>query len=104
MKGFHLLISDAKSFFANEINSLSVWILVLLLCSAAFTHFEIMSLREEQNKENQKLKEDIENVRKRVDFRYYNTTRSLESIYGIKIDTQDGSIKPEIILHKADIQ
>lgn len=104
MKGFHLLISDAKSFFANEINSLSVWVLILTLCSAAFTHFEIAALKSEQQKETQKLCEELEVVRKRVDYRYFNTTRTLEGLYGVKIDTQDGSLKPEVILHKADIQ
>lgn len=104
MKGFHLLISDAKSFFANEINSLSVWVLVLALGSAAFTHIEINSLKAEQKKNNQQLSEEINNVRKRVDFRYFNTTRTLENLYGVNIDTQDGSLKSEIILHKAGIQ
>lgn len=38
----------------------------------------------------------IEKCERKVDFRYFNTTRSLEDIYNIKISTKDGLIIRQI--------
>lgn len=103
MKSFHLLISDAKDFMANSLNCLIVWVLLLTIASSVCVHFEIASLKNTIKSENQKLSTEIDNVRKRVDYRYFNTTRSLEDIYDIKINSQTGELKPAI-LRKADIQ
>lgn len=32
-------------------------------------------------------------ISKKIDFRYFNTTRSLEYIHNVRIDTYDGSVK-----------
>lgn len=38
------------------------------------------------------IKSDI-GLHKKIDFRYFNTTRSLEDIHQVSIDTKDGKIK-----------
>lgn len=42
---------------------------------------------------NQIIIKEIKSVEKKVDFRYFNLTRSLESIYNIEIDTKDGRVR-----------
>lgn len=37
---------------------------------------------------------NFEKIRKKVDHRYFNTTRSLEQIHNVKINTFDGELKP----------
>ena len=93
MKTFFMLISDAKDFMANEINRLFVWVLVLNIVTMTFVHFEVKSIKEFQLKENEKMLEQLVHVRKRVDYRYFNMTRTFEDIYDIKIDTGSGELK-----------
>ena len=93
MKTFFMLISDAKDFMANEINRLFLCVLVLNIVTMCFVHFEVKNLKEFQLNENQKLVEALTHVRKRIDYRYFNTMRTFENIYDVKIDTKDGEIK-----------
>lgn len=93
MKNFFMLISDAKDFMANEMNRLFIWVLVLNIINLGFIHYEVKSLKELQVKENQKMLEQLAHVRKRVDYRYFNMTRTFEDLYKIKINTLDGELK-----------
>ena len=93
MKSFHLLISDAKDFMANEVNRLFIWVLIINIALVCWIHFEVTSLKKYQNTQTQAINTEIENVRKRIDYRYFNMTRTLEETYGIKIDTHSGEVK-----------
>lgn len=42
---------------------------------------------------NQAINENITNVNKKIDFRYFNLSRSLQDIHNIEIDTKDGRIR-----------
>lgn len=88
-----MLISDVKDFMANEINRLFVWVLLLNIITLGFVHYETKKIREFQIKENQKIQEQIVHLRKRVDYRYFNITRTFEDLYKIKIDTGNGELK-----------
>lgn len=37
---------------------------------------------------------DYIKIKKRIDFRYFNTTRSLEDIHNVEINTLNGELKP----------
>ena len=37
---------------------------------------------------------DYIKIKKRIDFRYFNTTKSLEDIHKVEINTYNGEIKP----------
>lgn len=93
MKTLNLLISDAKDFMANEVNRLFVWVLVLNLIIVCYIHIEIKNLKQLQAKQNENLEQEIDSVRKRVDYRYFNMTRTMQDLYNIKIDTKNGELK-----------
>ena len=85
MKNLNLLFSDVKEFLSNEINRLTVIVLVLCVgCGYGFykTHEQITSVQE-----------SVKKCEKKVDFRYFNLTRSLEDINHVKIDTKNGRIE-----------
>ena len=93
MKNFQILFTDVKRFMGNEVNRLFLLIilvnLVMFLCLA----LEIHNLKKTINLEAEKLNNQIIQVNKKVDFRYFNTTHSLEDIHNLKIDTHNGEIK-----------
>ncbi|MBR6099200.1 hypothetical protein IKP85_05575 [bacterium] len=93
MKRFNLLISDAKDFMANEVNRLFVWVLILNIGLLCWQHFEIISLKKHQKEQIETLNTEIQTLRKRIDYRYFNITRTMEDMYGIKVDTHTGEIK-----------
>lgn len=66
-----------KSYFADGINRLTTAVIVLsCIMTVGFykTHTAIIKCE------------------KKTDFRYFNTTRSLEDIYSVRINTKDGTI------------
>ena len=89
----NILFSDTKNFIVNEFNKTSIVFFILLIIFSFFIHFEIRSLKNEIKKGNAEIMEAITKVNNKVDFRYFNTTRSLEDIYNLKIDTKTGEIK-----------
>ncbi len=93
MKNLNLFISDAKEFMANETNSLLIWIIIINVVVCLWIHHEINNVKLIMQSNNSKLIEQIEKVDKKVDFRYFNTTTSLEEIHHVKIDTRTGELK-----------
>ena len=93
MKNISLLFSDVKNFMANEVNRLFTLILLINILIGFFLHFEIASLKQQIFLRTEQLDMDIIKAKKRVDYRYFNMTRTLEDIFNIKIDTKDGYLK-----------
>ena len=89
MKNFNILFTDVKGFMANEVNRVFVLFTVVNIFLALFIHFDIQSLKNNYIS----LENSIIKTQKKVDYRYFNLTRSLEDIHNIKIDTQSGEIK-----------
>lgn len=89
----NILFSDTKNFIVNEINKTSVTLIILFIFLCVFVHFEIRSVKTELNKKNTEVTEQITKLNNKIDFRYFNTTRSLEDIHKLKIDTKTGEIK-----------
>lgn len=88
MKSLNLLFSDAKFFLSNEVNR--VFIAVVIFSAAMTT---LIYLRTEAVlTSNNEVLEAIQKAEKKVDFRYFNTTRSLERIHNVEIDTKDGRL------------
>lgn len=104
MKSFHLLFSDVKDFMANELNCLFLWILIINILLGCWFHFEIVSLKAAQAKENERLISEIQKVKKRVDYRYFNNTRSIEELFDVKINTINGELKQNSNHHKVNNQ
>lgn len=79
------LFSDVKK-FVKYIQQRSFLIECLLLI--LFIGFMVYQVQINQTIINQ-----IEQTEKKVDFRYFNTTRSLENLHNVEIDTKDGRIR-----------
>lgn len=80
-----MLFSDVKNFIRyiqKKSYILQTITLILLIC---------FIVRQEYT--NNKILTDVKNVENKVDFRYYNLTRSLQDIFYIEIDTKDGRIR-----------
>ena len=90
---FNILFSDTKNFIVGEFNKTSIVFIILFTLFCIFVHFEIRSIKVELNKKNTEITQEISNINKKIDFRYFNTTRSLEDIHKLKIDTKTGEVK-----------
>ncbi len=38
-------------------------------------------------------------IKKKIDHRYFNNVNTIQQIYDVKIDTQNGDLKNKVILH-----
>ncbi|MDR1013099.1 MAG: hypothetical protein LBL38_02410 [Lactobacillales bacterium] len=77
--------SDVKEFMGNGINRLFVIVIIF---------FAITISQQVITQQKIKLMENsIKKAEKKVDFRYFNTTRTLEEIHHVKIDTKNGELK-----------
>lgn len=96
MRNINLLFSDAKDFLSSELNRVFVAVvligiilgLIIYNCTTA-----IFKSNSEILKSNKELMQKIEKTKDRVDYRYFNTTTSLEQIHNVKIDTHNGELK-----------
>lgn len=88
------LFTDVKEFLSNEINRVFVALVFLI--------FVVIIASYLQYKANNEILKAIKNCEKKVDFRYFNMTRTLEGIHNVSIDTKTGELK--IIHHKATNQ
>ena len=93
MKNFNLLFSDVKNFMASEVNRLFIFIIAINIGFGVFLHIEILKLKETILTNTERIEQQITQTRKRVDYRYFNTTRTIEDLYGVKINTKDGYLK-----------
>ena len=93
MKNINLLFSDVKNFMANEVNRVFVLFMVITLSIGLFLHWEIQNLKKFIISGDTKLEEEITKTRKRIDYRYFNTTRTLEDLHNVRIDTKNGDLK-----------
>lgn len=93
MRNINLLFSDVKNFMANEVNRVFVLFVVISLSIGIFLHWEIQNLKKFIVSSDTKLEEEITKTRKRIDYRYFNTTRTLEDLHQVKIDTKSGDLK-----------
>ena len=93
MRNITLLFSDVKNFMANEVNRVFVLFMVITLSIGLFLHWEIQNLKRFIVSSDTKLEEEITKTRKRIDYRYFNTTRTLEDLHNVRIDTKNGDLK-----------
>ena len=93
MKNFQILFTDIKGFMGNEVNRLFILILIVNLILFGILNYQIYNVNKSVQHECNLLKVQIYNTEKKVDFRYFNITRSLEDIYNLKINTLNGEIK-----------
>ena len=93
MRNINLLFSDVKNFMANEVNRVFVLFVVISLSIGIFLHWEIQNLKRFIVSSDTKLEEEITKTRKRIDYRYFNTTRTLEDLHNVRIDTKNGDLK-----------
>lgn len=82
----------ARNFFANALN------IVLIVCIVN-TVFSVLAYRQAlvNKKEIRKIEERAElshvDIKKKIDHRYFNLTKSAEEIHGVKINTLNGELK-----------
>lgn len=79
------LFTDVKG-FVKYIQKRSYLIECLILALLVF------SIYYQMNSYNQ-IMSRVGKVEKKVDFRYFNTTRSLEDIHGVEINTKNGKLE-----------
>lgn len=79
------LFSDVKRFIRYvQKRSYIIQTITLILLIAFIARQEYV---------NREINANIIKVNKKVDFRYFNLTRSLESIHKVEINTRDGKIE-----------
>lgn len=82
----------ARNFFANALN------IVLIVCIVN-TVFSVLAYRQAlvNKKEIRKIEERAElshvDIKKKIDHRYFNLTKSAEEIHRVKINTLNGELK-----------
>ena len=79
------IANDVKSFLDDKINRLTVFVVVMCVIFG-FGFYNI------NNKINT-VNSNVIQCTKKVHFRYFNLTRSLEDIYNVEIDTHTGRIQ-----------
>ncbi len=93
IKNFNILFSDTKNFMMNEVNRVFVLVIAMFIVFGIFLHFEITSLKKQNRENTAELLDLINKTNKKIEHRYFNTTKSLEEIHKVKIDTKTGEIK-----------
>ena len=96
MRNIYLLFSDAKDFLYNEVNRVFIAVIlagVILGYIIYSGNSAILKSNEELLKSNAELMQKMEKLKAQVDFRYFNTTRSLEDIHNVRIDTHYGDVR-----------
>lgn len=83
------LIEEVGSFFANGINRL----LVSVICIGAVLVGLNLYTISEINIAKAETLEAVKKAEKKVDFRYFNLTNSLQDIHNVKIETHQGRIE-----------
>ena len=81
-------MNEMRVFLEDKVNRLSVIVVVLFLGVYVQNYCTYLELINSTNK----LHADIVKTEKKVDFRYFNTTRSLQDLYGVEIDTHYGRV------------
>ena len=90
------LIGDAKDFLRNETNRVFVAVILVgvLVCYSQYRTEMLLRAMENVNVQNNKeVLAEIKTNRDKINFRYFNLTRSLEDINDVKIDTRSGEAK-----------
>lgn len=96
MRNINLLFSDAKDFLYNEVNRVFIAVILAggILGYIIYSgNSAILKSNEELLKSNAELMQKMEKLKAQVDFRYFNTTRSLEDIHNVRIDTHYGDVR-----------
>ncbi len=91
-----LLIADAKEFLCSETNRVFIAVIAVgvLVCCAQYRTENILRSVQNINAQNHKeLLAEVKTNRNKINFRYFNLTRSLEDIHKVKIDTKNGRIE-----------
>lgn len=82
------LIEEVGSFFASGINRLLVTVIGIGIISVGLNIYTIKEI----NIAKAQTLEAIKKTEKKVDFRYFNLTNSLQDIHKVKIETHHGRI------------
>ncbi len=90
------LFIDVKDFLLNEINR----VLIALIIIGSVLIYMLYDIKKDILQLNNDLIKAIYKAEKKVDYRYFNTVKSLEEIYNIEINTKDG----RIICHRVNNQ
>lgn len=80
----YLIEKSTKQVLSDKINRLA---LIILICFGILL-FHLLKLREEVKAISNHQKE----TEQKVDFRYFNTTRSLQDIFDVEIETKQGRV------------
>lgn len=87
--GISILFDDVKNFLSNEINRLTILLIAFIVICSVWQykiHNDILNIQTIIESKSNKIE-------KKVDFRYFNISRSLEKIFEVSIDTKNGELK-----------
>lgn len=91
-----ILFKDVKNFLSSEVNRVFISVVIVGLISVYNCYRTEVLINElkEQIKTNQtELLASDKKIIDKVHFRYFNTTKSLEEIHNIKINTKNGKLE-----------
>lgn len=94
--GLSTLFTDVRDFFDNRINIVLIAVIVFslaLLSGQITTNLKIAKLSAQIANTETKVVKEIETNRRKIHFRYFNLTRTLEDVYNVKVNTENGEIK-----------
>lgn len=96
MSSTGMLFKDVKNFLFNEVNRVFVAVIfvgIINLVSIVRTEMLFIKLNEQNNEYYNQLINSDNKIEKKIDYRYFNITKSLEEIHSVKIITKDGKLE-----------
>lgn len=96
MEKFILFAQKNLKVIFDEKTNVIIALLLIALGLNIFAIFEIINVKKISDDNFQNLEKFIdkrcEDVDDKVDFRYFNLTRSIQDIHGVNIDTRKGNV------------
>lgn len=93
--GIYGLFADVKEFFNQGMNGILTILIICMVLIIGYNYkisSDITDLRRNQESNQAEIIKEIENNRKKIHYRYFNLTKSLEDINNVEINTRDGSV------------
>lgn len=83
------MVNEIGAFLSNGVNKMLLGVWIIGFCLVVLNIYSIINL----NTTKSEILNAVQKVEKKVDYRYFNLTNSLQGIHKVKIDTHHGEVK-----------